>query len=53
MKNVILAAATVLGFVAGPAFAVSSGDANPTSVETLTDTQMDALVAVLSGLPRL
>lgn len=52
MKNVILSLAAALSLVAGPALAVSSGVTNPTSAETLSDAQTDALVAILSGLPR-
>ena len=52
MKNVILTLGVVLSLAAGPAFAVSSGVSNPTTLETLSDAQTDALVAILSGLPR-
>jgi len=52
MKNVILSLGVALGLVAAPAFANSSGNANPTSLETLSDAQSDALIAILSGLPR-
>jgi hypothetical protein len=52
MKNVILALSVAASLMAAPAFAVSSGLTNPTEAETLSDTQADALIAILSGLPR-
>lgn len=52
MKNLIFALSVALSFLAAPAFAVSSGLTNPTEAETLSDTQTDALIAILSGLPR-
>ncbi|MEP3345177.1 MAG: hypothetical protein ABJN34_12910 [Litoreibacter sp.] len=53
MKNVILALGIAAGLMAAPALALTPDAANPADVETLSDTQTDALIAVLSGLPRL
>ncbi|RLJ40773.1 hypothetical protein BCF46_3344 [Litoreibacter meonggei] len=52
MKNLILTLGVALGLLAGPVLADSSGGSNPTDLETLSDAQLDALVSILSGLPR-
>ena len=52
MKNVILSFGVVLGLLGGPAIADSTDQSSPTNLETLSETQLDALVSILSGLPR-
>ncbi|SFR65577.1 hypothetical protein [Litoreibacter janthinus] len=52
MRNLFLALGVALSLSALPAVAGSSGVAEPTDLETLSDAQLDALVSILSGLPR-
>lgn len=52
MKNVILALGVALSLAASPALAITSGTTDPVDLETLSDAQLDALVSILSGLPR-
>jgi hypothetical protein len=52
MKSTIMSLAVVISLIAAPAVAVSSGVSNPTDLKTLSDAQLDALVSILSGLPR-
>lgn len=52
MKNVILSLGLALGLSVAPAIASTSGVSEPVEIETLSDAQLDALVAILSGLPR-
>jgi hypothetical protein len=50
MKPIIIAFTLALGLMAGPALA--QGSAPAFDLTTLSDEQRDALVAILSGLPR-
>ncbi|WP_281859655.1 hypothetical protein [Litoreibacter halocynthiae] len=52
MKNVILSFGVVLGLLGGPAIADSTDQSGQTGLETLSEAQLDALVSILSGLPR-
>jgi hypothetical protein len=52
MKSAIMSLALVISLIASPAVAVTSGVSNPTDLKTLSDAQLDALVSILSGLPR-
>ena len=54
MKNVILTLGVVFSLIAGPVLADSSSasESSQSDLKTLSDAQLDALVAILSGLPR-
>lgn len=52
MKKLILSLGVAQSLLAGPILADSSGVSNPTDLETLSDAQLDALVSILSCLPR-
>ncbi len=51
MKNALLSLAVATSLLVGPALAQDSGDAIY-DVGTLTEDQRDALISILSGLPR-
>lgn len=51
MKNAILSLAVAIGVLAGPAIAQNTSEAGA-ELGTLTQDQRDALIAILSGLPR-
>lgn len=51
MKKAALITAVALGLLAGPALAQSPTDTS-LSAGSLTSDQRDALIAILSGLPR-
>ena len=51
MKNAILSLAVALGLLAGPALAQNTSEAS-VDLGSLTTDQRDALIAILSGLPR-
>lgn len=52
MKKALLITAVALGLLAGPAFAQTSAENAGIGGSTLSDDQRDALIAILSGLPR-
>ena len=52
MKNLILPVAVVLSMVAIPALAQTETSGDSTSAASITKDQRNALVAILSGLPR-
>lgn len=51
MKNAILSLAVAFGLLAGPALAQNSSESG-LEAGSLTSDQRDALIAILSGLPR-
>ncbi|SDX69017.1 hypothetical protein [Litoreibacter albidus] len=52
MKKLIISLGVVASLLTGPAVANTNGQVETSDLETLSDVQLDALISILSGLPR-